>query len=179
IYLSLLVGLAIIAPLGVALAGNWRLIKPLALVPGHFTTVISELKSIGWMAAAWFVQSPNHSPLIIARLPLLNIVQDVLLIFGAYALWKAAKPKAGVLLAAMGLATLAAGLNDNIALLLLGLPAAGLLMATGLRYLDVEWLGGFPRRWAAKYLDFMLIAALGGVQVLYGVRYAIGAWQST
>lgn len=176
IYLSMAAGLAILVPLILAIASNWRLIKPLALVPSHFSSPLTELKNIGWMASAWFVKAPFHSPLLIGRLPLLNIVQDVLLVFGAYALFQAAKNKAWALVVAIIFATVAAGLNNNISLLLLGLPAAGLLFTTGLRYLYVEWRGVFPRNPAAKYLAIVLIVVIGAVQLLFGARYALVAW---
>lgn len=176
LYLSMTVGLAIIVPLALAIATDWRLIRPLALVPSHFSSPLNELKNVGWMTAAWFAKTPFHSPLIIGRLPLLNIVQDVLLVFGAYALFQAAKSKAWALVAAFAFATVAAGLNDNLSLLLIGLPAAGLLFTTGLRYLYVEWRGVFPRNPAAKYLAILLIAVIGAVQLLFGARYALVAW---
>lgn len=179
IYLSLAAGLAILVPLALAIAFDWQLIKQLALVPAHFSSPLNELKGIGWMAAAWFVKTPFHSPLLIGRLPLLNIVQDVLLVFGAYALFQAAKKKAWAYVAAIVFATVAAGLNERLSLLLLGLPAIGLLITTGLRYLYVEWRGVFPRNPAAKYIAILLITVLGAVQLLYGVRYALVAWPHT
>jgi len=176
VYLSMAAGLAILIPLILAIASNWRLIKPLAMVPSHFSSPLDELKNIAWMTSAWFVKTPFHSPLLIGRLPLLNLVQDVLLVFGAYALFQAAKNKAWALVAAIVFATVTAGLNSNLSLLLLGLPAAGLLFTTGLRFLYVEWRGVFPRNPAAKYLAIVLIVVIGAVQLLFGARYALMAW---
>lgn len=176
LYVIVAAGLIILLPLILAIAGNWRLIMPLGLVPHDFLSPINELKNIGWMASAWFLRTPFHSPLIIGRLPLLNIVQVVLLVFGAYALFQAAKNKAWALIAALAFATLAAGLNNSISYLLLGLPAVCLLITTGLRYLYVEWRGIFPRNPAAKYVAMILIVTLGAVQLLFGVRYAVIAW---
>ncbi len=176
LYISFIAGVVLAAPLVLAIALDWQLIKPLALVPGHWQSIVGELKNIGWMGSAWFVKTPFHSPLIIDRLPLFNIVQAALLVFGAYALFKAARNKAWALVAAMAFASVAAGLNDNISLLLLGFPAAGLFIATGLRYLYVEWRGVFPRNPAAKYLAIVLIALIGAVQMLFGIRYALVAW---
>lgn len=176
LYLSLAAGVAVLIPLLLALGADWQLIKPLALIPSHFSAPMKELKDIGWMASAWFFKTPFHSPLIIGRIPIFNIVLDVLLVFGTYALFQAAKNKALALLTAIIFATVAAGINNNLSILLLGLPSAGILITAGLRYLYVEWRGVFPRNPAAKYLAIILIAVLGLVQLLYGLRYSLIAW---
>jgi hypothetical protein len=131
------------------------------------------------MALAVFVKSPYHSTFILGRLSILSIVQTALLVFGVYALWKAAKPKLLVLLAAAGFAVIAAGVYDQLSVLALGLPAAAVIICAGLRYLYIEWRSVFPRNPLARTLAYSLLWALVAVQVLFGIRYSVLAWPNT
>jgi hypothetical protein len=131
------------------------------------------------MTYALFVNTPHHSPFIISRLPLFNIVADAMLAFGAYAMWSVARRKLAVLAAAIVYAVLAAGLNDNVSLLAFGIPAAVVIMCAGLRFLYIEWRRIFPRNPLAKTLAYSLMWLVVLIQLAFGIRYALIAWPAT
>ena len=174
-----LLGLLIIVPLGLAIAKDWTIVKPLALVPTHYDPIIRILKNTAWMILAIFVKTPYHSTFIIGRLPVLNIVQTALLALGTYALWRAAKKKLVIIAAAIIFAVVAAGINNRISMLALALPAVVVLVCAGLRYLYIEWRSVFPHNPLARSLAYTLMSALVLVQLLFGIRYAVFAWPNT
>jgi hypothetical protein len=169
----------ILVPLIIAAVGDWTILKPLFLIPAHLPSPITVLKKIAWAAIALFVEAPTHNNLILSRLPVLNILQDALLVFGLYALWKAAKAKLVVIILAVGYAVIAAGVDDNYSLLVLGLPALAVAVCAGLRYLYIEWRSIFPRNPVAHGLAMTLMWAVVLVQLLFGIRYAVVAWPVT
>lgn len=171
--------LLLIVPLGLALVNDWTIIKQLALVPDQFAKPLTELKDVAWMAGAIFVKAPYHSDYILGRLPLINIIQIALLVFGGYALWSASRKKLFILTANILFAILAAGINNRLVLLALGLPAISVIVGAGLRYLYIEWRGVFPRNPAARGVALSLMAAVVVVHLLFGLRYALVAWPNS
>jgi hypothetical protein len=93
--------------------------------------------------------------------------------------WAAARNKALALASAILFAILAAGLNNNLRLLALGLPAVGIFMAAGLRYLYIEWRSVFPRNPIPKSLAWLLMVLVVSVQLIYGLSYSLIAWPHT
>jgi hypothetical protein len=150
-----------------------------ALIPEHLSQPLQTLKNFGWMVSSLFIRTPDNNFLMVGRLPVLNVVQAALLVFGVYALWAAAKQKLAVMLAAVLLAIILAGVNDNIVFLALGIPALAVVISAGLRFLYIEWRGVFPSNPAAKFVALSLMAILVTVHILFGVRYAAVAWPHT
>jgi hypothetical protein len=74
---------------------------------------------------------------------------------------------------------IAAGINDNIIFLALGLPAFAIFISAGLRYLYIEWRTIFPRNPVPKTFALLLIAAVVFSQIYYGVMYSLVAWPHT
>jgi hypothetical protein len=169
-------GLVLLLPLILSAVSRPAIIKKLILLPDHWSPVLRTIENIGWMASSLFIGTPAANPLIIGRLPLINILLLALLIFGAYALYTAARPKAYVLGLAVLYAVLAAGLSNNVVVLALGLPAIALFISAGLRYLYIEWRSIFPRNPVPKTFALILIAAVVASQVFFGLRYSLVAW---
>jgi hypothetical protein len=174
--LSALVGLFVIVPLAVGAFKDPSVVKELALLPEHFASAVEILKNVGWMALALFVKAPYHADLILGRLPLLNIIQIALLIFGIYAMWTAAKAKAASLLICIIFGIFIAGINNNIYLLDFSLVPAVIFIGAGLRYLYIEWRSIFPLNPVAKSLALVLMSCLVAVNLLLGLRYSLYAW---
>lgn len=166
----------ILVPAGLAAVRDWHLLTALAAFPGHWPAPIHLLKNLGWMILSLFVKTPYHYPLFIGRLPLLDLIELALLVFGGYAIWSASRPKATAFGLSVALAVVLAAINGSIDFLLLGLPALGILMAAGLRYLYIEWRSVFPRNPIPKTLALALMVALVGVQLIYGLSYSLVAW---
>ncbi|HVS79025.1 MAG TPA: glycosyltransferase family 39 protein [Candidatus Saccharimonadales bacterium] len=173
---GLLLVAAAAGSLAVAGAHTHTVAKQLLLIPSGTLTVITTLKNLGWMALSLFVKTGSHNPLILGRSPVLDILMLALLVFGVYAMQSAARVKAIALGLSILFAVAAAGINDNFALLALGLPAVCVFTAAGLRYLYIEWRSIFPRNPVPKTFALALIAALTLSQVYFGLRYALVAW---
>jgi hypothetical protein len=176
---AILIALLLLVPLAAALIKDWTIIKQLVLIPVHFENPVRILKNIVWMTVALFVKTPHHSQFLIGRLPIFNIISDALIIFGSFALWRAARLKLIVLAATVAMAVILAAINDNIVLLALGVPAISVVVTAGLRYLYIEWRSIFPRNPLAKNLALSLMGLIVLVQLLFGFRYAFMAWPAT
>jgi 4-amino-4-deoxy-L-arabinose transferase-like glycosyltransferase len=171
-----LVMLGSLAPLILSAISRPAILKNLALVPEHWFNAVRTLENIGWMVLALFVKTPTTNPLILGRMPLLNVILAALLVFGAYAMYIAAKPKAYSLGLSVLFAILAAGLNNDVILLALGLPAIALFISAGLRYLYIEWRSIFPTNPVPKTFAWLLIIAVVASQLFFGLRYSLVAW---
>lgn len=137
------------------------------------------MKSIGWSALALVWRVRTHNPLIIGRLPLLDIIQIALIVFGTYAMWTKARREMASLLTLIVVAIIFAGFNSNFLLLTLCLPALTTLIGAGLRYLYIEWRSVFPRNPLPLSFALILMACLVGLQVLYGLKYSLVVWPHT
>jgi hypothetical protein len=176
---AILMGFLLLVPLALALVSNWHLVRLLVPLPAQFAEPLTILKETVWMALAVFVKTPYHTDLILARLPILNIVQDALLIFGGYALWQAAPKKLMAFIAAAVFAIIAAGVNNDLSLLTLALVPLAIIVCAGIRYLYIEWLGVFPLNPVARGLALTMLWAAVIIQLLFGIRYAVAAWPVT
>ncbi len=166
----------ILIPAIISIIKDWHIFKEFALIPVHFGSVLEVLKHIAWMFGALIIKTPYHDQLIVGRAPLLDIIQIALVAFGGFAMFVAARSKAAILVAAVLFSVLAAGINNNLRLLALGLPAIGIFMAAGLRYLYIEWRGIFPRNPIPKTLALILMIIVVSVQSVYGLSYGLIAW---
>ncbi|MEX2007031.1 MAG: glycosyltransferase family 39 protein [Candidatus Saccharimonadales bacterium] len=166
----------ILAPLVAAVAKEPLVLKSLLLVPSKWPQIPEALESIGGMAVGLVWQAPYHHPLIINKLPLLAMAQVALAIFGAYAMFAKAKNKVYILMSVLLLGVIAAGLNQNLAILAFVLPVVSLLAAAGLRFLYLEWKVIFPKNPLAHMLAIFLMLSLIGAHLFFGVRYGLVAW---
>jgi hypothetical protein len=172
--LALAAGLA--APLVILAIKHTYIIKPLLLIPQSWPAPLSLLKQLGWMVLALFVKTPTHTPLILGRLALVSVLVLALAVFGIYAMASVARAKAATLVLAIGFAVVAAGINNDLNLLALALPAILVFSCAGLRYLYIEWRSIFPRNPVPKSFALLLILAVTLSQLYFGVRYALVAW---
>jgi 4-amino-4-deoxy-L-arabinose transferase-like glycosyltransferase len=171
--------LVILAPLVYAVSKNPSALNPLLLIPAVWPTTIVSIKSVIWHILALFWRTPVHADYIIGRLPMFSGAQVALALFGGVALLRLARTKLYLLLGMVAFGVLAAGFNRNLALLTFTLPAVSLAVASGLRYLYMEWRSVFPKNPLPKYLALALIALLVAIHVFYGLRYSLVAWPSS
>jgi hypothetical protein len=176
IFLAIALALLIVAPLVMSLALEPTNIKQLLLIPSDWQSGLQIVKSIGWGLSSFIWQTGTQVDIGLDRLPILSILQIVLMAFGLYALGSRAKNITIGLVGLLFFSVLAAGVNDNPHLLILGLPAVAVLMAAGLRYLFIEWRRVFPLNPFAYGLAISLIALVVGAQLMYAARYSLIAW---
>jgi hypothetical protein len=168
-----------VVPLALALALDPSRIKQILLLPGNWQPAIELLKSIAWSTSSLFWSTRGEVDIGIDRLPILNILQIVLMVFGLYALTARARNITYVLIGLMVLAILLASANNNPHYLIFGLPAIAVLIGAGLRYLYIEWRRVFPFNPFAYALAIALIALVVGTHLFYGARYSLIAWPQT
>jgi len=173
--LGLLLVLSNIAALIYSGLKHHGVLKSIVLIPSN-TGALSLFKNIGWMILSLFIRTGTNSPFVLARIPILNILLLGLLVFGVYAMQGVAKLKAFSLAGSIIFGVIFAGLNNNIAILAFGLPAAGMFIAAGLRYLYIEWRSIFPRNPVPKTFALAFIAAVTLSQLYFGLRYSLIAW---
>ena len=164
------------SPLILSLALDPARLRRLFLVPADWPSMVELLKSTGWSFAAFFWQTQNHVDIGLGRLPILNILQIALFIFGFYALSARAKNITLALIGLLLFSVLVSAINDNPHLLILGLPAMAIFIAAGLRYLYIEWRRVFPLNPFSYALAISLIILVVGAHLLYAGRYSLVAW---
>lgn len=178
-YISGAMFLLLIAPLVYGLVHHPEFIKSWLLLPEVWTNMLTTAKQLAWSVLAIFFQTPRHIDLNIARLPLLDVTEIILIIFGGYAMYQHARKRISALLILILFSIVAAAINQNTVLLLIGLPAFLIFMAAGLRYLLVEWKAVFPKNPIPKYFALIIISLIVGTHLLYGFTYGLSAWPKT
>lgn len=174
-----LLELVILLPLLATIVRHSSVLKAIILWPAHWPGIVVALKATAWAALALVWRTPYHIDIIIGRLPILGAIEVVLVIFGCFALWTKARRQLYVLGGVVGLGILASGINQNLLLVSLGLPALMIVVAAGLRYLYFEWRSVFPYNPIPRFVALVLMVVLVGLQIAYGVRYALVAWPHT
>lgn len=177
---ALVSGLTLIVLLALPLAGAIALepasIKQLLFIPSGLAPVLELLSSVGWSAAALFWQTRDHVDIGLGRLPVLNILQIALMIFGLYALSARAKRVTYSMLGLLIFSIVVAGVNHHPHLLLFGLPSVAVFIAAGLRYLFIEWRRVFPLNPFAYGLAITMVSLIMVAHLLYAARYTLVAW---
>ncbi len=174
-----IVFLLLVTPLLVALVTHPSNIRQLLLIPERFPSVLEILRSTAWSFFGIFWRTQSHIDIGIGRLPLLNIMEIALCIFGVYALFSRTRHLTYFLAAIVIFSIIAAGMNQNPEILLIGFPALIVFIAAGLRYLYLEWRRVFPLNPFARYLALALILVIVTMQISYGLRYSLVAWPDT
>ncbi|HET9722180.1 MAG TPA: glycosyltransferase family 39 protein [Candidatus Saccharimonadales bacterium] len=177
--IGFILGGLILVPLILRIVSHWTIVKGILLIPTNWEGAVHFIKNIAWMFLSLFVHASHQNDLIVGQLALLSIVQTALLVFGAYALWGAAKSKFYLLWLNIIFAVVAAAANNNLVYLALGLPAAGIFVTAGLRYLYIEWRAIFPVNPLPKTVAILLIGVVLAIQTIYGLRYSVTAWPQT
>lgn len=173
---GILLGLLALVPLIVALVDDPSRLKNLLLIPNKWASPLEELKSIAWSFLSLFWGLRTHVDIALDKLPILNIMQVALCAIGIYALSSAGRRILYFMLSMLVFAVFAAGLNHNLNLINIGLPAMAVFLAAGLRYLYLEWRRIFPFNPFSYALAISLITLVALTQLLYGARYSLIAW---
>lgn len=177
--ISAIIGLALVSPLIIAVVREPNIGKTLVLWPTHWLGVVGTIKATAWAALSLVWRTPYHLDIIVGRLPILDVTQIVLAIFGVYAMLAKARSELYAIFGLIALGILAAGIDHNLLLLSLGLPAIAVLGAAGLRYLYLEWRSVFPHNPIPRALAIIVMVGLVALHSLFGIRYSLIAWPHT
>lgn len=176
---SLGVAFILILPLILAAASDPSILRKLFFLPQNWSGFTETIQSTLWAGLTLVIRARENYPFIMDRLPLINAIQTILIVFGAYALWSRARKELYLVCLVVAMGILAAGINSNAVFLISALPVLGILAATGLRYLYKEWRDVFPINPLPRGLAVSLMVAVVIVNMLYGARYALIAWPHT
>jgi len=178
--IGILFGLAILLPLGWSLRMHPNLFKAFLGLPNHFNTPIMLFKNLYHIPLTLFVRAPLSPQYWLGTLPLLDVIETVLFVFGLYTIYhnhRLAEPRNvfiyGVL-ACVALVTL--GGPVTIAILL---PVIFIIIIVGLLYVWNLWLGVFPKNPIAISLGLSLMVVLLAVSCNYQLRRYLIAWQGS
>ncbi len=174
--LSFGVLLLLLLPLGAGIARNWHYAQQLLLIPNSWHGPVTIIKNLAWAPLALIIKTPHSSLFFVGNLAVINIIQLTMLVFGIFAMYSAAKSKTITLCGAILLGVLISGLNNDLALLIFCLPAIGIFVTAGLRYLYIEWRSVFPINPIPKSLAFCLMLAIVSISCAYGLSYSLNAW---
>lgn len=173
-------GLTLILLLALPLVGAIALepasIKQLLFIPSKLPSVLELFSSVGWSAAALFGQTRDYVDIGLGRLPVLNILQIALMVFGLYALSARAKRVTYSMLGLLAFSIVVAGVNHSPHLLLFGIPSVAVFVAAGLRYLFIEWRRVFPLNPFAYGLAITMVLLIVVAHLFYAARYTLVAW---
>lgn len=176
-YGLLLLIAALLSPLIYGIINHPTIARELLLLPNSFSSFSEIIQNIAWMFLGIFWRTHHNMPETLGHLPLLSVFSSVVIFFGiVYIISQYKRRRSYVLLVIISLTILIAGLQNNILVLLLCLPALFILFGGGLAYLFKEWFGIFPRNPFARALAVGLIVAALSVHVIYGIRYSLVAW---
>ncbi|HZP55470.1 MAG TPA: hypothetical protein VFB03_01730 [Candidatus Saccharimonadales bacterium] len=162
-----------------AVINDPKILRSVLLIPDQWPTLIELIKNFAWMFVSMFWRTPNHADFNIARLPILNIMELVLIFFGIYALASKKRRITYLLVFFMLTSFLFAAINGSLYILSLALPPIAVFFAAGIRYLYLEWRQVFPINPFAKGLALGLILLVVVSQLLYVGRYSLIAWPHT
>lgn len=177
--LGIIVLLAGAVPIAAAALSDTSVVKRLFLLPSEMPSVTTALLNTVWGILGLVWQTRDTHPLILGHLPILSAAAIVLTIFGLYVMWKRARSEFLGLMSLFIIGLFGYSLNRELSMLALTLPAVGVLMAAGLRYLYAEWRAVFPLNPLPKFLAMLLVASLVLLNMMFGIRYSLDAWPNS
>jgi len=178
--IGVLLGGAILLPLVWSLRQHPELLKSFFGLPSHFVTPIMLLRNFYNIPLTLFLRAPASPLYWLGTLPLLNVIETILFVFGIYSLYKdhrLAEPRNVFIygiLACIFLIVL--GGPVTIAILL---PVIYIIILVGLLYLWRLWLMVFPKNPIAMSIGLCLVVILMAVSCNYQLRRYLIAWQGS
>ena len=171
----LAVFIILLVPLAIASARKPGILLQIAGLP-HGWAALTQAGSRLLDTVLGIAMRSNGSPLLwIGHAPLLDAVEAVLALLGAFYLYREV-PRRGLFLLGLvviGILLVALGGSVTVACLV---PALYLLVATGLDHLLGQWLTVFPRNPVARLTGIGVICLMLTCSVLYQLRSYYVAW---
>jgi len=176
-----LVGLAVVvlaclAPLIRASLKHPMLLRQLSGLPQNLNTV-KHFASNLWNLVLAIVVHSNGNPLFwVGHAPLLNAVEVIVGLLGAFYIYHGTSKRRSVLLFGwLGIGLVLVSLGGDVTFAYL-VPLLYLFIGNGLDHLLKRWLTVFPRNPIARMTGIGIICVMLGFSVLYQVRTYYVAW---
>jgi len=178
--IGILFGIAILLPLVWSLRQHPILVRSFLGLPNHFETPITLLRNLYNIPLTLFFRAPLNPQYWLGDLPLLNVIETVLFIFGIYSICKnhkLAEPRNVFIYGLMACVVLIAlGGPVTIAILL---PVIYIIIIVGLLYLWRLWISVFPKNPIAMSIGLTLIVVMLAVSCNYQLRRYLIAWHGS
>jgi hypothetical protein len=178
--IAIFFGLAILLPLVWSLRLHPTLLKAFFGLPNHFNTPMMLLRNLYNIPLTLFFRSPLSPQYWLGSLPLLNVIETALFVFGIYSIYKShrlAEPRNVFIYGVLACVVLIAiGGPVTIAILL---PVIYIIIIVGLLYLWSLWMSVFPKNPIALTIGLAFIAVLLAVSCNYQLRRYFIAWQDS
>ncbi len=178
--IGILLGVAILLPLVWSLRQHPTLIKTFLGLPGHINSPIMMLRNLYNIPLTLFFRAPANPQYWLGTLPLLNVIETVLFVFGIYSLYKnhlKAEPRNVFIYGLIAcIALIVVGGPVTIAILL---PMVYIIILVGLLYFWRLWLIVFPKNPIAMSIGLSLVVILMAVSCNYQLRRYLIAWQGS
>lgn len=178
--IGILFGLAILLPLVWSLRLHPTLLKSFFGLPNHFNTPIMLLRNLYHIPMTLFFRAPLSPQYWLGDLPLLNVIEIVLFVFGVYSIYKShkvAEPRNVFLYGLLAcIVLIALGGPVTIAILL---PVIYIIIIVGLLYLWQLWLRVFPKNPIAMSIGLTLVVIMLAISCNYQLRRYLIAWQGS
>ncbi|MDB5181822.1 MAG: conserved rane protein of unknown function [Candidatus Saccharibacteria bacterium] len=174
--LSILGGMALVAPLGKALMESPELVKHWLGVDTLESAVIIGKQFLA-VPKQLFISGPLDPVHWLGRIPLLSVFETIMFILGAYFYvthLRAARARFIIILSL--LAWLVIGIG-GLASLSLIVPVVYLVLTTGIAYMLHEWFKVFPNNPIARSIGIAVIAVAILLTSIYQTRSYFVAWR--
>ncbi len=172
-----ILGLALLAPLVIALTRQPQLLKPFAGLPSHSLPPAYDIfRHIINVPFQIFFRGPNDPTIWLGRLPLLDLFSASMSILGVYAIYYRLKlDRTKLIIGALVIGGVLVGLQGPVSSVLL-LPFIYFLVTAGIAYMLNQWFSVFPRNPLAKTIGTSLIVITVALSSYYNLRHYFIAW---
>ncbi len=173
----IIIGLVILAPLGLAIARAPSLIRPWVGLPlNSLASPYDIFRHILNVPYQLFFRGPENPVYWLGHLPLLDLFTASMFLAGVYAYYfKLKLDRTKLLFGTLGIGTILIGLRGEVSIILLA-PFIYFFVAAGISYLLNEWLSVFPRNPLARSIGLSLMIAAISLSCIYNLRHYFVAW---
>lgn len=178
-FLLMLVGAALILPLGYALVIHTDLISPLLGLPQTFPEPMGYIKNLLGVPYQLFIRGPDDPVVWLGRTPLLDVFTMAMTVLGTYAYFFRRKlDRVKMLAGGIVLSSLLIAAGGPVRMIIL-LPFIYILAAAGITLMLQQWFTVFPRNPLARLVGTTLISVAIIMAGFYHVNHYFIAWPNT
>ncbi len=167
--------LLLLAPLIIASSSNPHILLQLAGLPPHLSTLKHFGSNLLSLALAITVHSNGSSLYWVGHAPLLNAIEVVAGLLGAYYVFRQSSVRRTFLFGSMAIGLVLASLGGEVTFACL-VPILYLFIAIGIDHLLSRWFTVFPRNPIARLSGVGVVCVMVTFSVFYQVRTYYVAW---
>ena len=176
IYVALLVGIVLAAPMTYAVYRQPALLKSMAGLPAHIPSPVQFGKNLLHIPSQLFINGPRSNETGIVGLPMLDIFVMAMSFLGAYAyFYRRQLDRTKILVGASIVGSVLVALGGLVSIVLL-LPIVYILATAGLAFMLQQWFTVFPRNPLARVIGTSLISVAVIVTAFYHINQYYIAW---